>query len=96
MCQVDKFGFLCLGKEAKPIKRSRLKNYFGFQTGDMVKAIVPTGKHAGTHVGKVTVRKSGAFDLTVGKVGLQSIRWKHCRVIDRFDGYIFASLSTKV
>lgn len=96
MCQVDKFGFPKRGKEGKLIKRERQKNYFGFQTGDMVKAIVPTGKHAGTHVGKVTVRKSGAFDLTVAHVRLQSIRWKHCRAVNRFDGYSYASLSTNV
>lgn len=96
MCQVDKFGFPKRGREGKLVKRSRQKNYFGFVTGDMVKAIVPTGKHAGTHVGKVTVRKSGAFDLTLPHVRLQSIRWKHCRAVHRFDGYSYAMLSANV
>jgi hypothetical protein len=33
----------------------------GFQTGDMVRAEVPKGKHAGIHVGRVAVRASGSF-----------------------------------
>ncbi|MGB7890563.1 MAG: hypothetical protein WCF82_01350, partial [Microcoleus sp.] len=35
-------------------------------------------------VSKVTVRKSGAFDLTVEKVCLQSIRWKPCHAHSPF------------
>jgi hypothetical protein len=34
-----------------------------FQTVDLVKAVVPTGKYAGTHVGRVAVRSSGSFDI---------------------------------
>ncbi|BAY47513.1 HNH endonuclease [Scytonema sp. HK-05] len=43
MCITNKFGF--------PIKhRSNIKFHFGFRTGDMVRATLPTGKFAGTHV----------------------------------------------
>jgi hypothetical protein len=37
----------------------------GFQTGDMVRAEVPKGKHAGVHVGRVAIRQNGSF--RVGK-----------------------------
>ena len=37
--------------------------YFGFQTGDIVKAAVPKGKYMGTWIGRVAVRASGYFDL---------------------------------
>ena len=32
----------------------------GFKTGDMVKAVVPSGKPKGTHVGKVAVKARGS------------------------------------
>jgi hypothetical protein len=41
----------------------RSKMAFGFQTGDLVKAVVPTGNYAGTHVGRVAVRSCGSFDI---------------------------------
>lgn len=41
-------------------------------------------------------QQTGAFDLTVEKVCLQSIRWKHCHAVHRFDGYIYCPLSTNV
>ncbi|WP_458527444.1 RNA-guided endonuclease IscB, partial [Onishia taeanensis] len=41
----------------------REKRAKGFQTGDMVRATVPTGKKAGTHVGRVAIRKSGSFNI---------------------------------
>lgn len=54
MCTLNKYGF--------PVKhKTRYKTFFGFQTGDMVQAILPTGKFAGSHVGRLTVRESGVF-----------------------------------
>ncbi|MGK7928524.1 MAG: HNH endonuclease, partial [Spirulina sp.] len=87
LCQSDKFGFPKRTKSGKLVKREPSKIHYGFQTGDMVKAIVPRGKHQGTHVGKVTVRKSGAFDVTTSEGRLQSIRWKYCQGLHRQDGY---------
>ena len=46
MCGVDEYGF--------PIRhRQRNKVHFGYQTGDLVRAVVPKGARAGTHVGRV-------------------------------------------
>ena len=47
----------------------RQKLFFGFATGDFVKAVVnnPKLKSFGTHVGRVAVRKTGSFDLKVNK-----------------------------
>lgn len=76
MCSPDKYGF----PKTKP-KQSRMVK--GFQTGDMVKAVVPPGlKTSGTHVGRVAVRKSRSFKLK----GLD-ITWKYCTVLHRADGY---------
>ncbi len=59
MCRVDRFGF----PRTKPKKNRIVK---GFQTGDIVKAIVPKGKKAGMHIGRIAVRTKGSF--RVGKV----------------------------
>lgn len=68
----------------------RAKSVHGFQTGDMVKAVVPTGKKAGTHQGRVAIRQSGSFNIQSGKGALgvvQGISHKHCRIVQRNDGY---------
>ncbi len=67
--------------------KSRQKVYFGFQTGDMVRAIVATGKHAGRHVGRVLCRASGKFDIKTGNRRIGGISWKCCQPIHRNDGY---------
>ena len=79
MCRVDKFGFPRTSAKAN-------KRVHGFQTGDMVKAIVPKGKYAGIHTGRVAVRSSGSF--VVNKV---DINWKHCRLTQKLDGYAYRS-----
>ncbi|OLE33174.1 MAG: HNH endonuclease [Ktedonobacter sp. 13_1_20CM_3_54_15] len=80
MCGVDEHGF--------PIRhRQRKKVHFGYQTGDLVRAVVPTGARAGTHVGRVLARASGSFDLRT-KAGRQAgISYRYCRPIHRNDGY---------
>jgi 5-methylcytosine-specific restriction endonuclease McrA len=64
----------------------RSKTAFGFQTGDLVIAVVPSGKHAGTHVGRVAVRVSGSFDIST-KNGKKTVNRKYCRRLQRNDGY---------
>jgi 5-methylcytosine-specific restriction endonuclease McrA len=76
MCAVDKYGF----PRTRPKAHKRV---FGFQTGDMVKAIVPTGKKAGTHLGRVAIRSTGSF--RVGTV--DHINRKYCSLVQRADGY---------
>jgi hypothetical protein len=90
MVNTDKRGFPLINKEGKQAAKSRFPVQFGFRTGDIVRAVVPTGKHKGVHVGKVTVRKSGAFDLISNGVKRQSIRWKQCISLHRKDGYSYA------
>jgi 5-methylcytosine-specific restriction endonuclease McrA len=89
MVNTDKRGFALINKEGKQATKSRSPVQFGFRTGDIVRAVVPTGKHKGIHVGKVTVRKSGAFDLMSNGIKRQSIRWKYCTPLHRKDGYSY-------
>jgi 5-methylcytosine-specific restriction endonuclease McrA len=80
--RTDAFGFprlLC----------PRSKRVHGFATGDLVRADVPKGKHAGVHVGRVAVRSTGSF-----RVGSHDgINHKHCTIVQRQDGYTHASSS---
>ncbi|MBC8427372.1 MAG: hypothetical protein H8D97_00625, partial [Proteobacteria bacterium] len=39
--------------------KKKSKRVHGFQTGDIVKAIVTKGKHIGKYVGRVSIRSSG-------------------------------------
>ena len=68
----------------------RQKRVYGFQTGDMVKAVVPSGKKAGIYVGRVAVRASGSFNVQTPAGVVQGIGHRHCRVIQRADGYGYA------
>lgn len=65
----------------------RQKQVQGFQTGDRVKAVVPTGKKAGTYTGHVAVRKTGSFNIQTEQDVVQGISHKHCTLIQRGDGY---------
>ncbi|MFB2978794.1 RNA-guided endonuclease IscB [Microseira sp. BLCC-F43] len=82
MCQPNKYGF--------PIKhKTRCKEFFGFETGDMVQATLPTGKFAGTHVGRLIVRASGVFEMICATGKVSPVRYKYCRTIHRNDGYMY-------
>ena len=61
----------------------------GFQTGDIVKAIVTSGKKVGTYVGKVAVRATGSFNITTQKETVQGIGYKQCTTIHKTDGYSY-------
>ena len=83
MCRVDKYGF----PRTSP-KGSKFVE--GFQTGDMVKAIVPTGlKKGGEYLGKVAVRSSGYFNIQTKTKTIQGIGHKYCHIIQRSDGYLY-------
>jgi hypothetical protein len=83
MCRMDRFGFPRTGpKQAKRVK--------GFQTGDMVRAVVPAGKHQGTYLGRVAVRSTGSFNLTTIHGTFQGIRHHACTILHRCDGYEYS------
>jgi 5-methylcytosine-specific restriction endonuclease McrA len=65
----------------------RQKQVHGFATGDRVKAVVPTGKKAGIHIGRVAVRAVGSFNIQTPTGLVQGIGYRHCRMVQRGDGY---------
>lgn len=82
MCRTDKFGF--------PTRYvPRCKFVKGFQTGDIVKAIVPSGKKTGVHIGRVAVRSTGSFNISTSNGLVQGISYKTMTYIHRKDGYSY-------
>ena len=67
----------------------RAKSVQGFRTGDLVRAMVPTGKKAGVHVGRVAIRATGNFNIQKLSGVVQGISFRHCRVLMRGDGYTY-------
>ncbi len=70
---------------------TRIKRHYGFQTGDIVKAIVTKGKYIGTYVGRVAIRATGSFNITTKDNTIQGIRYHYCRLLQRNDGYQYIS-----
>ena len=66
---------------------TRSKSAFGFQTGDMVRAVVTKGKKAGDYLGRVAIRASGSFNIQTPTGLVQGIHHRFCTLIQRSDGY---------
>ncbi len=82
MCRVNKYGFpRTSAKGYKAVK--------GFVTGDLVKAIVTTGKKIGTYIGRVAIRTTGSFNITTSKGLIEGISWKYCCILQKADGYLY-------
>jgi hypothetical protein len=82
MCNVDKIGLPC----SKP---KGTKYVRGFQTGDITKAIVTTGKKQGTYVGRVLVRSTGSFDLRTKQGRITGLNVRFFTHLHRSDGYSY-------
>ena len=78
-CITDKYGF------PKAIA-SKGKSYMGFQTGDIVKAVVPKGKYAGIHTGRIAIRHRPSFKLN----GFD-IHPKYLKLLHHADGYEYTA-----
>ncbi len=82
----DRFGFprgFLLGQ----------KKVNGFQTGDQITAEVPSGKKKGCYLGRVAIRASGNFNIQTDSGVVQGINSRHCRLIQRADGYHYLKLA---
>lgn len=80
----DKFGF--------PVRYcSRTKFHKSFQTGDILKAVVTSGKKIGTYVGRVATRATGSFNISTPDGLAQGISHKYCKHIHKKDGYAYVA-----
>jgi len=77
-CRPNKYGF--------PIAHApSAKSYVGFQTGDIVKAVIPKGKYKGIHTGRVAIRYRPSFSLN----GFDA-HPRYLSIIHRADGYSYS------
>ena len=84
MCSMDRNGF-------PRTSSKKNKRVDGFQTGDLVQAIVPEKyRTGGTHVGKVTIRSSGSFAVNTEEGLVDGINSKYCHLLQRTDGYSYS------
>jgi len=67
--------------------RQRQKRYFGYQTGDLVRAVVPQGARRGTHIGRVAVKASGYFTIQTKTGRVPDVAHRYCEAQHRTDGY---------
>ncbi|MFS8117778.1 MAG: RNA-guided endonuclease IscB [Microcoleus sp.] len=83
-CRTDKFGF--------PSRYvPRFKFVKGFQTGNIVKAVVTTGKKVGEYVGRVAIRTTGSFNISAKHGLIQGVSYKYCSAIHKKDGYAYSN-----
>ena len=83
MCRMDSYGFpQTSAKASKTVK--------GFQSGDMVKAIVPKGSKQGIYLGRVAIRHKGSFNIRTKSGLVKDISYKYCHIIQRGDGYLYS------
>ena len=82
ICRTNKYGF--------PVRYvPRFKFIKGYQTGDIVKAIVTTGKKQSVYVGRVAVGTTGSFNINTKNGLVQEISHKYCQPIHKKDGYAY-------
>jgi hypothetical protein len=58
-------------------------------TGDIVRAMVRSGKKVGRYVGRVAVRASGSFNIQIKGQRVQGISYRHCIALHKSDGYSY-------
>jgi 5-methylcytosine-specific restriction endonuclease McrA len=80
MCRTNKHGF-----PARYVPKNKFVK--GFQTGDLVKAVVTSGKKFGTYIGRIAVRSTGSFNISDKTRLIQGISHKYCQIIHKKDGY---------
>ena len=83
MCRTNKYGL-----PTRYVPRHKLVR--GFQTGDIVRAVVTKGKKIGSYVGRVAVRSTGSFNISTKAGLIQGISHKYCSSIHKKDGYAYS------
>lgn len=81
-CRTDRYGF---PKGHAP----KAKFFEGFQTGDIVKADVLSGKYAGQYVGRIAIRFRPSFVLQLPSQRFD-VHPRYLKTIHKADGYDYA------
>jgi RRXRR protein/HNH endonuclease len=83
-CLTDAYGF-------PKAHAKREKTFQGWQTGDMARAVIPTGKYAGMFIGKVAIRHRPSF-----RIGKVYVHPKYLVRLHRADGYEYGDAASFV
>jgi 5-methylcytosine-specific restriction endonuclease McrA len=83
MCNVDKYGF-------PQNHRQKERTFLGFKTGDIALAVIPKGKYAGIHAGRIAVRHRPSFRLN----GFD-VHPKYLKLLQKNDGYGYQIFNRK-
>lgn len=70
--------------------KTQESTFFGFKTGDIVKAVIDSGKYTGCYLAKVAVRKTGNFKLSVKGKKPFDTNYKNCKKVHCCDGYSYS------
>jgi len=81
----DKYGF-------PKCHKARIKSFMGYKTGDLVKAVIPSGKNKGTHYGRIAIRQIPKFALNK----IDGVHPKYMKPLQKADGYAYSSLECVV
>ncbi|HEV8194858.1 MAG TPA: RNA-guided endonuclease IscB [Ktedonobacterales bacterium] len=83
MCRMDRYAFPRTGATGA-------RRVYGFQTGDMVRAVVPASSvKAGVYVGRLAVRATGKCTITTSASTVQGIHFRYCRLLHHANGYMY-------
>ena len=82
MCSMNRYGFPRTSAKAS-------KSVNGFQTGDIVKAVVTKGSKKGEYLGRVAVKSDGYFNIQTKTKKIQGVGFEYCHIIQRSDGYSY-------
>jgi len=59
----------------------------GFQTGNMVRAVIRAGKKAGTYLIRVAIRASNHFNIQTADGVVKGVNAERCKLLAHGDGY---------
>ena len=65
------------------------KTHKGYMTGDIVRAVIPKGKYAGRHTGRITIRHRDTFALKTN-AGRFDVNCKYMTILQKSDGYSYS------
>ncbi|MEI6046863.1 MAG: RNA-guided endonuclease IscB [Chloroflexota bacterium] len=77
---LDKYGF-------PRLRLTQQKKHFGFQTGDIARAVVTTGKKRGVYNGRVAVNTVGRFNISTLSGVVSGLSHRFFKLIQHSDGY---------
>jgi hypothetical protein len=74
---------------------NRVQQIQSSKTGDLVRAVVPSGKKKGRYHGRIAIRATGNFNIRIDSGVVEGIQAKYCRISQQTDGYSYTHLKNE-